>query len=285
MTAVAREARPGAPAVGEVLTRGRLYAALFLLAAANSASGAAVDAVGDLGPVGAILALFNISAVVWMAVAAGLALCWQAVDAAPIRTLDLWLAGAVGLAALLPLPTASGIMLTVAGLWLVVTTVSRSPLRRAAIIFLAVSGALLWGKVLLTVLSRPLLVLDSALMSAVLGVQQEGNVLWREGGSVAAVVSVGCSSVHGISVALVCWAAVFQYFDAPLNRRALFTAAAAVVAVMAVNVARIGGILVSPEWASIIHDGWGAPLSMWISLALVVGICLYGARRAVFARA
>lgn len=284
MTDAACEAPAGAAATSTALSRGRLYGGLFLLAVLNAASGAAIDAVGDLGVVAALLALFNISAVVWMALAAGLALLWTDPDPAPVRPLDLALAAGVGLAALLPLPTASGVMLTVAGLCAAVTAGRGSRLRRAAIIFVAVSGTLVWGKVLLTLFTRPVLELDSWLMGAVLGVHQEGNVVWREGGAVAAVVSTGCSSIHGVSIALVCWAVVCQYFEVPFDRRAVLTAVAAVLATMAVNMARIGGILVSPEWAHIIHDGWGATASMWITLALVTAICLFGARREVFAR-
>lgn len=284
MTDAACEAPAGA-AASLVLTRNRLYGGLFLLAALNAASGAAVDAIGDLGAAGAVLALFNISAVVWMALIAGLALTWREPDYAPVRPIDLWLAGAVMLAAVLPVPAVSGVMLTVVGLHAAMTAGPGSRLRRAAIIFLAVSGTLLWGKVLLTVFTRPVLEMDSWLMSSLLHVRQEGNVVWREGGAVAAVVSTGCSSIHGISVALVCWAAICQYFAVPLDRRSILTALAAVLATMAVNMARIGGILVSPEWARIIHDGWGATVSMWVTLGLVTAICLFGARREVFAHA
>lgn len=285
MTAAAREAPAGVAVVSSGLSRSRLYGGLFLLAMLNAASGAAIDAIGDLGFVGAALALFNISAVVWMALAAGLALAWADPDPTPVRTADLWLAGAVGLAALLPLPTASGVMLSATGLWAAFTAPRGSRLRRAAIIFVAVSGTLLWGKVMLTVFTRPVLEMDSWLMSAVLDVRQEGNVVWREGGTVAAVISTGCSSIHGVSLALVCWAVVTQYFEVPFDRRSILTAVAAVLATMAVNMARIGGILVSPEWARIIHDGWGATVSMWLTLALVIGICVFGGRREVLARA
>lgn len=272
--------RPGA-----TLTRNRLYGGLFLLALVNAVSGAAVAAVHDFGVLGAALALFNVSAVVWMALAAGLAILWREPDVAPVRPFDLALAAAVLAAALLPLPTASAATLSLLAVAAVASAPRGSPLRRAGLIFLAVSGTVLWGKLFLTVLTRPVLQIDTWLMSSLLGVHQEGNVVWRDGGTVTAVVSTGCSSVHGISVALVCWATISQYFRVPFDRRAALTGLAAILATMAVNILRIGGVLVSPEWASIIHDGWGAAVSMWISLALVVAICLYGARREVFARA
>ena len=100
----------------------------------------------------------------------------------------------------------------------------------------------------------------------------------------AAIDAIGDLGFVGAALALVCWAVVTQYFEVPFDRRSILTAVAAVLATMAVNMARIGGILVSPEWARIIHDGWGATVSMWLTLALVIGICVFGGRREVLAR-
>lgn len=267
------------------LPRGRLFAGLFLLTFLNAAAGKAVVAIGSSGFWPAFGALFNTSAVAWTALAAATALALQDDQETAAGPVDLALLVFVILAVLTPWHQLSGLALTVAALRAILSNPRESGLFRAGVVMLATSGALLWGNLLLLTLSRPVLQIDIWLMGALLGVHQEGNVLWREGSQVTAVVAIGCSSVHSVSVALVCWATVSQWFQAALDARAFATLAAAVAATVAINVARMGAILISPEWAHIVHDGWGASLVMWATLAAVVGICLFGFRRDVFARA
>jgi hypothetical protein len=59
---------------------------------------------------------------------------------------------------------------------------------------------------------------------------------------------------------------------------------AAIGATIGVNVIRIGSMLSFPAHLDALHHGWGFHLFMWLTLIAVGAICLYGARRHVFAR-
>jgi hypothetical protein len=53
---------------------------------------------------------------------------------------------------------------------------------------------------------------------------------------------------------------------------------------IAINVVRIGSMLTFPAHLHELHNGWGLQLFMWMTLIAVAAICLYGARRHVFAK-
>jgi exosortase/archaeosortase family protein len=155
-------------------------------------------------------------------------------------------------------------------------------LRRAAIIFLAVTGTLVWGRLLLAVFGRPLLDLDALFVSTLLGVARVGNLIWSEEAGMRVIIAPGCSSLQGISLAVVFWATVNQYFAVRFDRRAAGYGLAALAATVLVNVVRMGGMLTYPEHFVLIHTGWVSSLLMWATLLLVVGICVFGARREIF---
>jgi exosortase/archaeosortase family protein len=147
------------------------------------------------------------------------------------------------------------------------------------------SGALLWGGLILLLFSRPLLDVDAIFVSGLLGTEHQGNLLWYEGGSTRLVVAPGCSSMQGISLALLFWVTVNQFFEVRFDRRAILCCLAALAATVLINVLRIGSMLVFPQHLDAIHHGWGFHFAMWATLLAVAAICVYGARREIFARA
>jgi exosortase/archaeosortase family protein len=267
---------------GLVAGREQLFLALFLLTTLNGFTGHAVRSVEERGFAGAAFELFGISAILWVALAAGLAILSSAQQATSLRRGDHWLAAMTAAAVLLPTPTAASAALTAVALWAILTEKPGTALRRAGIIFLTVTGALLWGRLILALFSRPLLDLDATFASALLAAEQQGNMVWREGMGIKLVVAPGCSSIQGISLALVFWATVNQFFQVRFGRRTAACLAGAVAATVAVNVLRIGAMLRWPEHLTAIHHGWGWHIAMWTTLVLVVGICVYGARREIF---
>jgi len=262
--------------------RHQLFFALFLLASLNAFVSDAARAIEDAGWLGAALNLFGLSAIVWLALAAGLAILWQSRTQEPLRRFDILLAGLVLLSALLPAPRASSVALTCAALWAIFTSEPGTPLRRAGIVFLAISGALVWGRLILALFSGPLLWADAILVAGLLDAQHSGNVLWYNEVADGVVVTPGCSSMAGLSLALVFWATVNQFFEVRFSWRAAAYCAAALTATVAVNVLRIGAILHWPDRFEELHDGWGYQLSLWATLLLVVVICMWGARREAF---
>jgi exosortase/archaeosortase family protein len=226
--------------------------------------------------------LFGISAILWLALAGGLAILRNA-QQEPVRRMDVPVAALTLCAAILPIYSASGIALTLAASYAIGTSRRGSELRRAAIVFLAMTSTLMWGPLILGFFNGPILGVDAWLVSHFIGAPQVGNQIQFIGRQEAFVIAPGCSSFHGMSLALVFWATVNQWFRVRFAWQSLGWVAAALAATVAVNVMRIGAIARFPDRFDAIHTGWGAQLAAWTTLFLVVAICLYGARRDVFA--
>lgn len=265
------------------IDRGRFYFWLFLIATSNKLVGMVILSVTSSGWSYSAFNLFGISAILWVAFAAGLALLLQEVERDPIRRGDVAVGVCVAGAAIAPFSSVSAAALALAALYAMRSSTPGSRLHRAAIIFLAMTGSLIWGPLLLTFLTRPLLGVDAFFVAHLVGSVQTGNQVSFTDGSSAFVIAPGCSSFHGMSLALVFWATVNQWFKVPFTWAAALWAVAAIAATFVVNVARIGAIAHFPAHFIALHVGWGAQLASWTTLLLVVVICLYGARRAVFA--
>ncbi len=264
------------------IDRPRLFLWLFLIAALNGLAGFALSAIAVAGWAGAALDLFGISAILWMALAAGLQLLRAAPRGEPATRRDFLVAALGLLAVALPSATISSGALTLFALHAFITAAAGSPLRRAAIVFLAVSGATLWGRLVLAAFSHPLLDLDAFLVSRIAGVAQEGNLIAFADGSGTMAVAPGCSSLQGISLALVFWATVNQWFEVRFSRRSLAWLGAAVAATVAVNVLRIAALAHFPAHFDSIHGGLGWHAAAWTTMILVAVLCVYGARREIF---
>ena len=276
-------ALPSRPAVaGARIDRARLFFWLFLIAALNAFAGLALSSIAVAGWLAAALNLFGVSAILWVALAAGLQLMRAAPADDPPTRLD-WIVAGLGLAAVaLPSATISSAALTLFALYGLATGAPGSALRRAAIVFLAVTGATLWGRLLLGLFPHPRLDLDAFLVARVAGLSQEGNVIAFADGSGAMAVAPGCSSLQGVSLALVFWATVNQWFGVPIGRRSLAWLGAAVAATVAVNVLRIAALAHFPRHFESIHTGLGWHVAAWVTMIVVAAICVYGARREIF---
>jgi len=264
------------------LDRSRLFLWLFLIAALNAFAGLALSSISVAGWAGAALNLFGISAILWVALAAGVALMRAAPEGDPVTRRDWAVAGAGLLAIFLPSATISSGALTLFALYGLTTGAPASPLRRAAIIFLAMSGATLWGGLILAAFSHPLLDLDAFFVSRIAGVAQEGNLIAFADGSGTMAVAPGCSSLQGISLALVFWATVNQWFEVPVGTRSFAWLGAAVAATVAVNVLRIAALAHFPVHFDSIHGGLGWHVAAWTTMMLIAAICVWGARREIF---
>ncbi|HEY1605300.1 MAG TPA: hypothetical protein VGF77_06850 [Allosphingosinicella sp.] len=272
----------GIPAPASLaLDRPRLFAWLVLLAALNAFAGIAVRIVPEHGFGYAMFELFGISAILWVALAASVALL-RGAPAESLRRGDRPLAAAVAVVALLPISTASAFSLAALGAWMVATTAADAPIRRAGLIALAMTGPLVWGRLLLALFSGPLLAADTWLVAQLTGSVQAGNMLALADGSGRIAVAPGCSSWEGMSLALLLWVTVNQWFEVPFGRRALAACLAALAATVAINVVRIGAMVHFPAYLEEIHHGWGWHLSMWTTLLAVTALCLWGARREAF---
>lgn len=270
-----------APLAPRTLTRSALYGWLVLIATLNAFAGVALRMVPERGLAYALFELFGISAILWTALVAAVALLRGDEPAMASAGSDRLVAAAVVVAALLPFAPASAAALTLLAAWMIVRSPPGSPARRAGAIALAIAVSLLWGRVFLAMFSRPLLGMDSWLVGHLVGVRAVGNTLAFADGGGGIVVAPGCSSWQGMSLALVFWVTVNQWFRVPFGWRPLGWCLLALAATIAVNIVRIGAMVHFPAQLNDIHHGFGWHLAMWSSLILVCTICLYGARREI----
>jgi exosortase/archaeosortase family protein len=264
------------------LDRGPVFFWLVLLAALNAFAGIAIRIVPEHGLAYALFELFGISAISWLALAATLALLKRE-SSETLRPGDGWVAACVLLIALLPVATASALALTGLALWMIATSKVGSRLRRAGLIALALTGPLIWGRLLLALFSGPLLAADTWLVGQVTGTAQSANMLALADGSGRIEVAPGCSSWQGMSLAILLWVTVNQWFKVPFTPRAVAACFGALAVTVAINVARIAAMVRFPAHIEAIHHGWGWHVSMWSTLVAVSLVCLWGARREAFA--
>lgn len=266
------------------LSRDRLFLWLFLAASANSVVGPAIRSVLEDGTVNAVFNLFGLSAIVWVGFVAGLAILVERDGERATRS-DYAVAALAALMIIAPMANASSVALTLLAIYGIATGRSGSNLRRAGIIFLSISVALLWGRLILALFSRSLLHVDAFFVTNFVGAEQIGNrVSFIDQSYGGFVVAPGCSSLQGMSLAFVFWATLTQWYRVPLNLRSALWCAAAVMATIAINVLRMGAIAHFPEHFDAIHTGWGWHLASWTTLAAIVAITVYGARDEIFGR-
>ena len=271
-----------APPAPRTLARSALFSWLVPIATLNAFAGVALRAVPERGLANALFDLFGISAILWTALIAAVVMLRGDELAMASTVSDRLVAAVVVVAALLPFAPASAVALTLLAVWMVYRSPAGSPARRAGTIALAIAISLLWGRVFLAMFSRPLLGIDSWLVGHLVGVSAVGNTLALADGSGGIVVAPGCSSWQGMSLALVFWVTVNQWFRIPFGWRPLGWCLLALAATIAVNIVRIGAMVHFPAQLNEIHHGYGWHLAMWSSLILVCAICLYGARREIF---
>jgi exosortase/archaeosortase family protein len=251
-------------------------------ASLNAFAGLGIRTWTERGPAYAIFALLGVSAIVWIAVAAALALLATAEgDREEPGTADWVVAATVGLLSVLPVGTLSAAALTVLALYMIATSARGSSASRAGIICLAVTGTLLWGRVLLAFFSRPLLDADAWLVGSLFGSHQTGNLISFTDGTGRVIVAPGCSSWQGMSLAILFWATVNQWYRVRFGGRAVATCLLALAATVIINVLRIGAMVEFPRHLAEIHHGWGWHLSVWASLIAVGTVCFLGARREI----
>jgi exosortase/archaeosortase family protein len=256
---------------------------IFLILAANSLAGPAIRSAGESGPAAAVAATFGVSAIVWTALAAALLLLRTPRRTPAASTVDVLVALACCLLALLPIASISSIALTGFAAYVLATSPPGTVERRAAAILLAVTASLIWGRLFLGLFSRDLLFVDAFVATKLIGSTQSGNVIAFIGAPGAIVVAPGCSSLQGMSLALVFWTTVTQWFEVRMTAASLAWCAAALLAAFAINILRLAALVNFPAHFDAIHAGWGWQIASWATLAAIAAIVLWGARRDVLA--
>ena len=270
------------------MSRDRFFCGLFILCAANGLEGFVLNSVVGQGWSDALLGSFAVSAVVWIACFAAAVLLYDSKLGEVITTPDV----AVGLGVLsmtiLPFARLSWLALTALSLYMLYVSPARSSRKRGAYIALAVTGPMLWGPAFMDIFGPAILQADAILVSTLIGTDRVGSVFSGVIGSGGIpthfAIYPACSSLHGMSIAVLAWITISNTLGVAWSARQLAWGLLAVLSVLAVNVSRLSLIGLFPAHYSAIHGSPGSEIAAWLSLALVVAISFVGVGREAFVR-
>jgi hypothetical protein len=269
--------------------RNQFFCGLFVLTAINGLEPFVVGSVITNGWYGALLETFGISAVVLMACIAGSMLLYDSRLDEVITIPDRMVALGVLAMTLLPFAKFSWMALTVLGLYILGVSPAGSKRRRGALIALAATGPMLWGPFLMEIFGPAILQADAILVSSLLGTAHSGNVysgaIGSSGIPAQFVIYPDCSSLHGMSIAVLTFITINNTLGVAWSPRHLAYGLLATLSVLAVNASRLSLIGLFPSHFSAIHGSPGSDIAAWLSLALVVTVSLLGVGREAFVRA
>jgi hypothetical protein len=223
--------------------------------------------------------LGGISAIIWMAMFAALKIGFEDEPGTIGRTDTLVLLAVLALA-IVPISFAAQAGLLLCGLHLFATSASATPSRRIAIVLLALTGPLIWGRILLHVFAIPILALDARLVGALLGTAVDGNTVDFANEHGKLLVGTPCSSVHNMSLSIVLWATAAALFGLRADRKYVLIGVAMAAWMFALNIARLVMIGFSPGQYEFLHVGAGAAMFGWAGLIGAGCIAAIGVIRA-----
>jgi len=177
-------------------------------------------------------------------------------------------------------PEAAPLALTGLALWLL--TIGEAQTRAAAAVLLAITSHQLWSHLVFNFASPELVRADAMMVGAALTLAVKG-VTWRDNlitmpGGFSVVVLEGCSSFVNVSASLLAWVALAKMEALRWVRNDIWVAAAAVLAQVGLNVARLCLLAQSPTMYLYWHDGDGARIYVAIASAAAVLIGVLGTR-------
>ena len=245
--------------------RGSVFAAAGILAALNAEAGQILSTLTFQSTVKAATGLAGISAVIWAALIAIWTIGAEERHRVRLRG-DAFVLTLVILLAFLPISYAAQAGLLLCGTYLFATSKGRGPSRRASLVLLALTGPLIWGRILLNLFAAPILSFDAHIVGAAIGSKVDGNIFQAASGSGRFVIGNLCSSVHNMSLAIVLWTTAAMLFDIRVDRRYIAVGVAMAAFMFALNIARLAAIGIYPSQFAYLHFGTGAALFGWAGL-------------------
>ena len=248
------------------LKRAPAFACAGVLAALNAQADLIINALTWQKPLEALTTLGGIAAVIWIAMYAALMLGFEESHRRIERKDALVLALVIGLC-LLPLSYAAQAGLLLCGGYLFATSRTGDTSRRISIILLALTGPLIWGRIVLQLFATPLLWLDAHIAGAAAGTHVQGNMVQFADTSRNFLIGTQCSSVHNMSLAVVLWTTAAALFNLRIDRGFVVAGAGMVALMFGLNILRLTLMAIFPANFEWLHAGLGADLFGWAGLA------------------
>lgn len=263
----------GPVTIDRTVSRAGLFAGAGVLAAINAQADTLIFTFTKIPLATALSWLGGVSAVIWFALFATLKIGLEPDDDRATAR-DTAILAATVMLSFLPITHAAVVAVLLTGSYLFATSRHGSSSRRVALVLLALTGPLLWGRLLLNVFAAPILALDANVVGTMIGSPVIGNVVEFADHGKSFLIGGPCSSVHNISLAIVLWATAAALFELRIDRRYIATGLAMVSWMFAINVVRLAAIGLFPADFDTLHGGTGAAMFGWAGLigaALLVG--------------
>lgn len=253
------------------------FAFVGALTAVNGVAAMVGRYIVSWGSLDALLALGGVSAIIWFAIFSLVAIARQPGDTvvAATRT-DVLVLSTMLLCCFLPNSVAAASSLVMAGAYLAWTSEAETRARRVALVIVALTGPLVWGKLILAFVAPLVLRVDAQLAALIVGVPVSGNIVNFANGQGSLYVGLGCSSLHNMSLAILLFAIATQVLEVPLTRRMLLVGALGVAAIGIVNVFRLAAIAQFPDHFEYLHEGAGATLFGYAGLLATLAVIAPG---------
>ena len=275
-------ARPGDAWVIPGLTRERFFAGLLVLGCLNGFMDRALASIAADGLANALFDTFGISVVVMAACAVALHLLVRAPSRNAVSKTDLWLGLAAAMLFVVPVGVFSWFAVAALSTYLIATSLPGGQVRRACFILLSVTVAMQWSRLLFDFFAQPILNADAIMVAAIVGTHRVGNMVQFSDLSDFFQIWPACSSLHNVSLALVCWVTFTNGVGHSWSKRDLAWCGLVCFAMVAVNVARISLIGLHPDQFDLLHGPIGASIASVVALGLMVGVSILGVRRELF---
>jgi len=260
------------------IARTDLFTGLVIIAFANGITENIAQAIGEKGFALALFGTFGISIFVWAALFFGINLLRRA-PPARASALDLIVAVGAIAAILIPIPSLSWLAIGAIALWLMARSSGHDLSRRAGAILLAMTVPMLWSRILMSAFGEAVLAVDASLVAWLVGTERNGNVVPFADGSGAMFIAPGCSSLSNVALAILCSVIFINATDSRWSGGKLAVALCACIAVIVINVVRIGLIGFYPSQFDLIHGDVGANIAGFLETAAILVICYFGMRR------
>ena len=259
------------------LSRADFLASLFIIGCANGLAGKIIASANLRGWTNAAFGTFDISVIVVVSCIAGTLLMLRSAGD-EVRSGDIAVGVVLFLFMILPIAATAWLAVTGLSLYILLLGKMDDSARRGAIILLATTVPMLWSRMLFDFFAKPILEVDASLVAWLLGTHRAGNMVEFADHSGALVIFPPCSSLANVSLALLCWVTVSQFWRHKWRPSDVFWCFLACGSVVAVNVVRISLMGLSVSHYEAIHDALGDAIANTAMTGLTVGISLWAVR-------